>query len=126
MNKAQAINGFFLLFGVPAYEENSVPDGAELPYITYQLIDGFFGNEQPIAASIWAVDGNGRSALKSVVDKGYEIGAKLGRGGVFIKCDGGMIWLKRGEPFSQIMGDAESGAIKRNYINLTAEFLTAE
>ncbi len=126
MNKAQALNGFFMLFGIPAYEENSVPSDATLPYITYQLVDGFFDGELPISLSVWDINGNGHSALKSVVDKGYEISAKIGRGGVFIKCDGGAIWLKRGEPFSQIMGDPDNADIKRNYINLTAEYFTAD
>ena len=35
MDKQQAIHGFWSSFGITAYDENSVPDDAELPYITY-------------------------------------------------------------------------------------------
>ena len=35
MDKYQAINEFWNRFGVMAYDENTVPDDAELPYITY-------------------------------------------------------------------------------------------
>lgn len=37
MNKAQAIQAFWESFGVPAYEESTVPDDAVMPYITYSM-----------------------------------------------------------------------------------------
>jgi hypothetical protein len=55
-----------------------------------------------------------------------EIAAAIGRGGVLLDCDSGKIWLKRGSPFAQSMGDPEDAMIKRKYLNITAEFLTAD
>ena len=40
--------------------------------------------------------------------------------------DGGVLWLKRGTPFAQSMGDETDDLIKRKYLNITAEFLTAD
>ena len=48
-------------------------------------------------------------------------------GSVFndVKCDGGRIWIKRGQPFAQNMGDESDGLIKRKYLNVTIEYFTA-
>ena len=35
INTARALYGFFSGFGLPAFVEYSVPEDAELPYITY-------------------------------------------------------------------------------------------
>ena len=37
MDKAQALHSFWSGFGLTAYDENTVPDGAQLPYITYEV-----------------------------------------------------------------------------------------
>jgi hypothetical protein len=58
--------------------------------------------------------------------KAEEISQTIGRGGIFLKCDGGSIWLKRGTPFAQNMGDDSDNLIKRKYLNITAEFFTAD
>jgi hypothetical protein len=47
-------------------------------------------------------------------------------GGKTLPCDGGAIWIKRGSPFSQNMGDPNDDLVKRKYINITAEFFTAD
>ena len=35
---AQALQHFFEGFGLPVYAVDDVPDGAQLPYITYELV----------------------------------------------------------------------------------------
>lgn len=42
MTKAAALHSFFSGFGLTAYEENSVPDDAVFPYITYSLTTDSF------------------------------------------------------------------------------------
>ena len=42
MTKAAAIYQFWNSFGLTAYEENTVPDDAAFPYITYQLVTPCF------------------------------------------------------------------------------------
>lgn len=122
MTKAAAIYQFWSSFGLTAYEENTVPTDAVFPYVTYQLVTDSFDREVTAAASLWY-----RSEIWTAINaKTEEISAHIGLGGKIIKCDGGRIWIKRGQPFAQNMGDESDDLIKRKYLNLTTEFLTAD
>ena len=122
MTKAAAIYQFWSSFGLTAYEENTVSDNAKFPYITYQLVTDSFDREIPLSASLWY-----RSESWTEINaKTEEISQKISRGGKIISCDGGAIWLKRGQPFAQNMGDESDDLIKRKYLNITAEFMTAD
>ena len=126
MTKASALYNFFSSFGINAYEETLVPTGEEapkFPYLTYQLVTDSFDNEVLIPVSLWY---RSEASLLALNTKTEEISQRIGRGGVFLDCDGGKIWLKRGSPFAQTMGDDADKTIKRKYINITAEFLTAD
>ena len=122
MTKAAAIYQFWSSFGLTAYEENTVPTDAAFPYITYQLVTDSFDREIPLTASIWYRS----ESLAGINAKTDEISQKISRGGKIIPCDGGAIWLKRGQPFAQSMGDESDDLIKRKYLNITAEFITAD
>ena len=122
MTKAAAIYQFWNSFGLTAYEENTVPTDATFPYITYQLVTDSFDREIPLTVSIWY-----RSESWTAINaKTEEISQEISRGGKILSCDGGAIWLKRGQPFAQNMGDESDNLIKRKYINITAEFMTAD
>ena len=122
MTKAAAIYQFWNSFGLAAYEENSVPDDATFPYITYQLVTDSFDREIPLTASLWYRS----ESWTDINAKTEEISQKISRGGKIIPCDVGAIWLKRGQPFAQSMGDESDNLIKRKYLNITAEFMTAD
>ena len=124
MTKEAALYNFWSMFGIPAYEENAVPTGeggAEFPYITYQVVTDSFGNDVALTGSVWYRS----TSWKEANAKAQEISNTLSRGGVTVACDGGIIWLRRGVPFAQSMGDDSDDQIKRKYINLVAEFMTA-
>ena len=121
MTKAAAIYQFWSSFGLAAYDENTVPDDAAFPYITYQLVTDSFDYEIPLTASIWYRS----ESWTDINAKTEEVSQKISRGGKIIPCDGGAIWLKRGQPFAQSMGDESDNLIKRKYLNITAEFMTA-
>lgn len=124
MTKAASLHRFFSSFGLTAYEEHSVPsgDGAPVfPYLTYTVATDSLGTEIPLSLSLW-YRGSSWTAANA---KAEEISQTVGRRGAILPCDGGKIWLKRGTPFSQSMGDSSDNMIKRKYINLTAEFITA-
>lgn len=122
MTKAAAIYQFWSSFGITAYEENTVPTDAVFPYVTYQLVTDSFDREIPLTASIWY-----RSESWTAINaKTEEISQRISRGGKIIACDGGAIWMKRGQPFAQNMGDESDNLIKRKYLNITAEFMTAD
>lgn len=123
--KAATIYEFWNSFEMPAYEENSVPTGEDAPefhYITYQLVTDSLGNEVAMPASLWY---RGTSWLEANA-KTEEISQRIGRKGVVLDCNGGKIWIKRGTPFAQNMGDESDNLIKRKYLNITAEYLTAD
>lgn len=125
MTKAAALHNFYSSFGLPAYEVNTVPTGEDapsFPYLTYDVITDSFGNNVALSFSIWY---RGYSWLKANA-KTEEISADIGSGGKIVPCDGGAIWIKRGSPFAQNTQDPSDDLIKRKYINLTAEFLTAD
>lgn len=130
MTKASAIHQFWNSFGIKAYEENVVYDidenGKEVepkfPYITYQFVEGSLGNDVQMTASVWY---RGSSWVDANA-KAQEISDAIGQGGKILSCDGGKIWLKRGTPFAQNMGDDTDNLIKRKYLNITAEYFTAD
>ena len=121
MTKEAAIFQFWGQF-LPAYEENIVPTGKDapkFPYITYQVVIDNFDSEVPMTASVWD-ESKSWSNINRIVN---NISETIGDG-LFIKCDGGKIWIKKGTPFAQNMGDESNDLIRRKYLNITAEFLT--
>ena len=121
MTKAAAIYQFWSGFGLTAYEENTVPTDATFPYVTYQLVTDSFDREVSATASLWYRD----ESWTAINSKTNEIAQRINLGGRFIKCDGGRIWIKMGHPFAQNMGDESDDLIKRKYINVVYEFMTA-
>lgn len=118
MNSAQALHNFWSGFGLPAYDENTVPDEAQLPYITYEMGDDFFDNPMARSASIWYRS----TSWSEITEKEQEIADFIGRGGRSIACDGGGIWIKRGTPWAQRMQES-SDMIRRIVLNLEVEFI---
>ena len=122
MTKAAAIYQFWSGFGLTAYEENTVPTDAAFPYVTYQLVTDSFDREVAATASLWY---RGES-WTDINAKTEEISKKIGASGKKIAVDGGGIWIKRGQPFAQNMGDESDDLIKRKYINISIVFITQD
>jgi len=122
MDKEQALHAFWSSLNIPAYEENSVPDGTAFPYITYQKMSGAFEDILNPTGSIWTRKASWDDAdgLKTSFE------SVLGYAGRIFKIDGGYMVVKRGVPFAQAMSDDSDKMIKRYVINLTIEFLTAQ
>ena len=122
MSKASAFYTWFSGFGITAYEESNVKANPTFPYLTYTYAVGDFDSgEVPIVVNLWY-----RTESNTAIDaKAEEIYTKIGRGGVTIPVEGGSIWLKRGSPFCQALSEPSDANIRRRYINITAEFLTA-
>ena len=121
MTKAAAIYQFWNDFGLTFYEENTVPADATFPYGTYQLVTDSFDREVAATASLWYR----AESWTAINAKTEEISAHIGLGGKIIKCDGGRIWIKRGQPFAQNMVDESDDLIKRKYLNVNIEYFTA-
>lgn len=117
MSEAQALYQFFAGFSWPAYDENTVPDDAVLPYITYETAVSSFGEPTAINASLW----DRSMSWKTVQQKADQIMAALDNGG-FVSTDN-RLWIKMGTPFQQRMAEPEDYGIRRIVLNLEAEFL---
>lgn len=121
MTKGAALQAFFSQF-MDAYAASAVPDDVTFPYLTYELITSAWdGGEVGLTVNLWYYT----EGEKAPNDKTQEISVAIGYGGVTIPCDGGYIWLKRGTPFCQSLTEENDRSIKRRYINITVEYLTA-
>lgn len=120
MTPEAALYDFFASFGIPAYAETATPSDAAFPYLTYELVMGAWGQgEVNIPVNLWYRGDSEKSPNAKV----REIGQRLGLGGVTIPCDGGMLWLKKGEPWAQaVKVEGEDEKIKRRYVNINVEF----
>lgn len=122
MNKEQAIHTFWSGFGIPAYDEQTVPDNAKMPYITYRVVTDSIGNVCNLTGSIWYHS----TSWREVSDKAAEVAQAVGQYGFTkLKLDDGYVWFTKGAPFAQRMSDPASDMIRRIYLNVQAEFLTA-
>lgn len=123
MTKEAALYSFWSSFNLPAYEENSVfalNEAPAFPYITYEIQTGEFGDVIGLSASLWY-----RSASWTAAnEKKREISAVIGMGGMCLPLDNGAMWIKRGSPFAQNMGDSSDDMIKRVVLNIEVEFFT--
>lgn len=121
MDKAQALYQFWSSFGLPAYDENTVPDDATLPYITYNTVTDSVGNIIPLTGSIWY---RGMSWAE-VESKVGQVASRIGYGYAIYKLDNGYMWITKGTPFATRVVDGSDLMMRRIYINILAEFLTA-
>ena len=119
MDKEQTLQAFWSQFGVPAYDQGTVPDDAPLPRITYEVITDNIGSSNILSASIW----DRSQSWKSVTDILHQIEDKVGRGGQTLHCNGGIVWVNRGVPFAQRMTDTDD-TIRRILISIEVEFIT--
>ena len=122
MTKQEALHTFWSGFGLTAYEQNNVPFDVIMPYITYSESIGSIGDTNLLTASLWYF--NEDDSRTEVVAKANEIDEALGLGGMTVKYDNGMLWVKKGSPFAQAMDDPQDQRIKRMVLNVSAEYLS--
>jgi hypothetical protein len=116
-----ALHQFFEGFGIPALAESSVPSDQPYPYLTYQLVLGeWSGGEVNVPVNLWY-----RTESEAQPNaKVREMREAIGEGGTTVRCDGGILWVKRGDPWAQAV-NIESGddKVKRRLINVSVEYL---
>lgn len=120
MDRYEAQYAFWSSFGVPAYEQNSVPDLKEVtfPYLTYQAAASPFDSDVSVNASIWTLSTSWATAdaLSDLVE------TALKNGGYRVMYEGGLIWVTADNPFAQNMGDPDDDRIKRKLLSVTLHF----
>lgn len=125
IDKEQALHQFWSGFGWVVRDENTTPDNAvdlyDGHYITYGVSTAALDEPVPLFANLWCRD----TSWETITKKANEISEAIGIGGMLMPFDGGYIWLCRGTPFSQRLDSGDS-TIRRIYINLMAEYLSAD
>lgn len=121
MDKWEAQYEFWSGFGVPAYEQNSVPDADHVvfPYITYQAVSSGFGSELYVSASVWTKSTSWLEA--DTISNSIE--EKLRYGGVLVPYDGGVIWFVPDTVFSESLGDPSDDTVKRKQLSVIVQFI---
>lgn len=102
-----------------AYPTTAVPTSAKFPYLTYELSVGAWDEGEQLCQMNVYMQTESEAEINRVID---EIAQSVGLGGFSLKCDSGLIWIKRGSPFCNPIDD-EPG-IKRRLVNLSVEFMT--
>lgn len=116
-DKWTAIQTLWSSFGLTAYDENTVPDGATLPYITYSASVADFDEAVYLTASIWYRS----NSWTEVSQKAEEISDHI-EGGMGVGFDGGRLWVTKASPFAQRMADESDTQIRRIVLQVTGEF----
>jgi hypothetical protein len=108
---AAALKTFFSGFGLPAYTADSVPEDAELPYITYSASQPEWDQKASLYAQVWERTQSNAGILR-MADR---ITAAIGEGKRIPLEDGYLvIWPET--PLIQIMVDGDH---RSAYINLS-------
>ena len=106
MEVARALYAFWSQFGVSAYLRDSVPEDAELPYITYDASFGDVTQENVLTAyNAHRKELGGNLARIEMLE---SIATAIPAGGLMIIVDGGYIELRRNTVDFQTMGQDEN------------------
>ena len=119
-NTAKALYQFFSGFGLDAYVEYSPPEDAQLPYITYQLIEPDWDDGGTFYARVW-YRSTSYSAINTKVD---QISAAIGEGASLPIDGGGAVYLSKGTPWVQYMPMEGDDTLKVAYLNFNIHALT--
>lgn len=120
MDKWQSIHAFWSSFGIPAYDESSVPQDAQMPYITYNASTAAIGGLVFLSASLWYMSFSWEGISKKASEiEDYIINMHPPT----ILIDEGRVYITRSFPFAQRMSD-EDDRVRRILLNINVEFLT--
>lgn len=119
MNKMQTLHSFWSGFGLKAYDENSVPDNTQLPYLTYESSTDDFGNPLAQTANLWYRS----SSWADITAKEQEIADFITRGGRMIAYDGGAMWIQKASPWAQRLEEPSDEEIRRIILNIMIEYM---
>lgn len=109
---SKALKTYFSSFGLPAYQQDSVPDDVDLPYITYPLKEPEWNQQTTFYVIVW-YRSTGYQDLLTTVD---AILADIGEGRI-INLEGGYLVLYPDSTLVQEYND-EDGKAKGMYISL--------
>lgn len=123
-DKWQAQQTFWSSFGIPAYDENTVPAGATMPYLTYEAVGGNFEQLATVSASLW-YRSNSWQAISQKADEIAQAIATAQAPAIKISNGYMKVRLPDSTPFAQRMDDPSDRQIRRILMTVEVEFLTA-
>ena len=115
----QALHNFWSGFGIPAYDQATVPDDAVMPYITYTALVAPFENTVLLTGDIWY----NSTRWDTISQKANEIATALSGYKLLNVRTNEYVMLTQGSPFAQRLYDTND-SVKRIHINITGEFFT--
>lgn len=118
MTKEEALYKFFSKFGLTAYPSNAVPHDTTFPWLTYSTPIGYDGDVSA-EVNLWYHT----ESEATPNNKANQIAEAIGIGGAIVPYEGGVIWIKRDNPFIQSLTDENDASIKRRQINILYEYL---
>lgn len=121
MDKQQAYYTLWSQFGIPAYDELSVPDNATMPYITYQVIVDELDSMVAPTASVWYRGGSWEAIDTKLAEITNKVGNMLP-----IRLNNGFMYVNKGTPWAQRMAEEADRNVRRYILNLNVEFLTQD
>ena len=122
MDKYQAFDTFWNSFDIPAYDQNTVPEGTQMPYITYEVASDGWDVNIPTTASIWYRD----SSWENISLKTEQIAKAIGERGYYsVPIYGGFMIIRKGGVFAQRMNDPDDDGIRRVLLSILVEYLVA-
>lgn len=114
ISTAKALYEFFSGFGIPAYPENTVPDDAVLPYLSYSLAEPEWDQVQSFYVKVYY---RNRSSYLESLTKADEIVREIGTG-IVLPCEPhGYIAIHPQTPLIQQLPPEEE--VRGAYINLS-------
>lgn len=123
MTKEAALQVFFEEFGINVYAASAVPEDVTFPWLTYELSIGTWeSGELGLTVNLWYYT----TSEAEPNAKAREMSEAIGYGGTTRACDGGFLWIKRGNPWCQSLGDDTDKNIKRRYMNVSVEYMTLD
>ena len=118
VKREKALFNFFSSFGLPVYDETSVPDEAKMPYMTCEIKTGHFDYPVPIAISLYYYS----DTWTEITKKAREIITKVGESKAVRYDGGGFNITIEGQQYER-MGDPASDMIRRIHITVMCEFV---
>lgn len=119
MNKFQAVQTYWSSFGLPAYNELTVPSDAQMPYFTYESGVGSLNGPMVLSGSLWYRG----TSWAPIMQKVIEIEPYADQS---IPYEGGALKIRKPEEkWAQPMSEPSDDKIRRIVFTIEAEFLSA-
>lgn len=113
-NAVKALNAYFNGFGLDAYAEDTVPDEAQLPYITYRVVDPEWHQKATFFVRVWYRS----TSNASVLEKADQITGDIGEA-KRLPFEGGLLVIWPESPKVQVVVDPNDNTLRYAYISLS-------